>query len=739
MFKDSQKTLGIIAKHTFTLFNFVNLVLALMVAFTGSFKNLLFIFIAIANTLISIINELRAKKIVDRLKLMSAKRPEVERNGKIYEITPEEVRKDDLVVMKLGDQVLFDSVITEGTIEVNESFLTGEPDNITKTIGEKLLSGSFVVSGLCKAKVEHVGDDNSLTKIEKSAREIRTEGSELFRLMNKIIKYISYALIPIGILLLWARFRVPDTTQEVAITSTVAALINMIPEGLILLTSSILALATIRLSRQKVLVQDLYSIETLARVDCIALDKTGTLTTGNMTVRALACPTKNILVIDDDLRRPNQSRQESPNRIGTPAKNALLDALELILGVLPADNATSQALHKAFVKKAHRASKAQTKSASSGYDLIPFSSERKFSGIKNSRESYLLGALEFITEDKALLAFSRELPENYRALALIHRQGQKDTLLGFILLEDELRSEAKNIINYFYDNNIEIKIISGDNLNTVTKIASATGVRQPVGVDLSTVKRKDYPELVEKYNIFTRVTPEQKKSLIAALKKRGRTVAMTGDGVNDILAMKEADCSIAIGDGSDAARRSAKLVLLNSDFSAVPQIINEGRQSINNLERSTTLFLTKTVYASILAVAFVFIPLEYPFSPISMSLLNFLCIGLPGFALALEKDTSRIKNKFISNIKHYSVPTGILISIVVLIISVVSEIHNFPRPLFTTISVSAVFLLDLFLLFRISYPLNKYRGFLLALITLIFLSILFVPHLNAFFEFAPLI
>ena len=738
MTESFRKTLKIITKHTFTLFNFVNLVLALMIIFTGSFKNLLFIFIAIANTLISIINELRAKKIVDHLKLISAKRPEVERNGKIYEITPEEVKKGDLLILKLGDQVLFDSIIEEGSIEVNESFLTGESENVTKRAGQELLSGSFVVSGLCKAKVLHIGAENSLSKIEQSAQSIKTEGSQLFRLMNKIIKYISYALIPIGVLLLWARFRVPGTTQEVAVTSTVAALINMIPEGLILLTSSILALATIRLSRQKVLVQDLYSIETLARVDCIALDKTGTLTTGNMTVRALACPVKGELVLDNNLNR-NRASGSTPESPETPAKNALLDALELILGVLPADNATSQALHKAFVKKAPRASKAQTKPASLDYDLIPFSSERKYSGIESSHESYLLGALEFITKDKALLAFSQYLPENYRALSLIHRKNNKDTLLGFILLEDELRSEAKNIINYFYDNNIEIKIISGDNLNTVTKIAAATGVKQPHGVDLSTVKQKDYANLVKKYNIFTRVTPEQKKSLIAALKKHGHTVAMTGDGVNDILAMKEADCSIAIGDGSDAARRSAKLVLLNSDFSAVPTIINEGRQSINNLERSTTLFITKTVYASILALVFVFIPLEYPFSPISMSLLNFLCIGLPGFALALEKNTSRIKNQFISNIKRYSVPTGILISIAVLIISIVARIHSFPRPLLTTLSVSTVFFFDLVLLYRISRPLNHYRRILLIFIALVFLGILFIPHLNAFFEFTPLI
>ena len=753
----------IIVKNTFTLFNFVNVVLALMVAFVGSYKNMLFILIAIANTLISIVNEIRAKKIVDKLKLLTEQRPTIKKDGKSIQVDPDEVEKGDINILSLGDQVMYDSIVQSGQIEVNEAFITGEQDNIEKHPGDKLTSGSFVVAGTAEAKVEHIGADNFVNKLQHEATSIKTADAKLFKLMNNIVKYISWTLIPIGALLLWSRFRTePDTTT--AVTSTVAGLINMIPEGLILLTSSVLALATIRLSRKKVLVQDLYSIETLARVDCIALDKTGTLTTGNMTVHDY-----------------------------TPLEKSFESALKAILSHQTSENATTSALKRKFLKT--------TKFEPTGdfakiTDVIPFSSERKYSGIKTKKAEYLMGAIEFITDNKDDIDKIKQSAGDYRIIAVVKRElaaGQPEDaisqhlrgasshshnghgrescteiqgrvrlnrcenddcepstlrnstsgysvtkLLGFIRLEDEIRPTAKKIINYFYDNDIAVKIISGDDLPTVKSIAETVGVRDLTGIDLSTLESKNYQKLVQDYSIFTRVTPSEKKRLIEALKKQGNTVAMTGDGVNDILAMREADVSLAIGEGSDAARRASKLVLLNSGFESVPSIIDEGRQSINNLERSTSLFLAKTVYASLLAVIFLILPFSYPYMPIEMSLLNFACIGFPGFILALEHNTARIKNRFLTNIIEYSVPIGLTVTICMLALSITAHYVGFSKPELNTASVIITFAIDIFLIYWISRPLNKLRGALFFSIIGIFAAVFLIPFARKFFEFTYL-
>ncbi len=709
-FSKNHPIIHIILKNTFTLFNLVNVILALMVAFVGSFKNMLFIFIAIANTLISIINEIRAYKIVQKMRLITEQKPTVLRDGKSYQIAPEEVKKGDIMVLSLGDQIMYDSTMEEGTLEVNEAFITGEQDNIEKHPGDELISGSFVVAGSAKAKVEHVGEENSVTKLESEAHHLKTADSKLFTLMNKIVRYISYTLIPVGALLLWSRFRT-EADATTAITSTVAGLINMIPEGLILLTSSVLALATIRLSRKKVLVQDLYSIETLARVDTICLDKTGTLTTGKMKVKDFILPDGTIL--------------ESPSKAPTPAEKSFLRALESILRHQIADNDTASALKEKFLKRP------KFDEIAGIIEDIPFSSDRKYSGIRTKDSEYLLGATDFITKDQKIIKKIKNYSENCRVLSVFKNQ----EYLGCVRLEDEIRKNAPEIVNYFYANDIEPKIISGDDLQTVQSIAATVGVKDLRGIDLSSVNNPNYDKLIKDYSIFTRVKPAQKKQLIKALKKASRTVAMTGDGVNDILAMKEADCSIAIGDGSDAARRSAKLVLLDSDFAKVPPIIDEGRQSINNLERSTSLFLAKTVYATILAVLFVILPLSYPFSPIEMSLLSFACIGFPGLALALEHNTARIKDKFTYNIKHYSVPTGLTVAASMVILSIVATTNNFGREKLTTLSAIIVFSIDCILIYQISKPLNFYRALLLILIIAIFLAVLFIPFLRQFFEF----
>ncbi|MBQ3293299.1 HAD-IC family P-type ATPase [Candidatus Saccharibacteria bacterium] len=741
----SHPILHIIIKNTFTLFNFVNLVLALMVAFVGSYKNMLFILIAIANTLISIVNEVRAYKIVQKMRLISEQKPTVTRDGKTFQVLPEEIKKGDIVILSLGDQILYDSIMEEGVLEVNESFITGEQDSIEKHQGDELISGSFIVAGTAKAKVIHVGEENSITKLEQAAHHVRTADSKLFTLMNKIVRYISYTLIPVGALLLWSRFRTEQDTTT-AITSTVAGLINMIPEGLILLTSSVLALATIRLSRKKVLVQDLYSIETLARVDTICLDKTGTLTSGNMVVQDFILPDGTTF---DKITFPIP-----------PAQKSFLTALNAILTHQMSENATTTALKKALAKSA------KFEELDGITEVIPFSSDRKYSGLRTKDAEYLLGATEFITDDNEGIKKAKEYSKEYRVLAVVQnstsvlsgdsgarqrevkravpvatgdgdaaRERTASTILGYIRLKDEIRKNAPEIINYFYKNDIIPKVISGDDLATVQEIAKTVGIKDLRGIDLSTLKNPNYNQLVRDYTIFTRVKPEQKKSLIHAFKKQGGTVAMTGDGVNDILAMKEADCSIAIGEGSDAARRSAKLVLLDSDFDRVPSIIDEGRQSINNLERSTALFLAKTVYATILAVIFVVLPFSYPFSPIEMSLLNFTCIGFPGLILALEKNTARIKDRFTTNIIEYSFPIGLTVSICMLILSIISHHQNFTRFELTTTSVFIAFAIDLILIYWISKPLNLLRGSLILVIIAIMIGAFLIPFAREFFEF----
>ena len=745
----------ILLKNTITVFNFVNLVLAIMVIIVGSYKNLLFIVIAIANTLISIVNEVRAKRIVDKMRLTTEQRPTVIRDGKTIQINQSNIVEGDLLVYSLGDQILVDCRLEEGVVEVNESFITGEQEALTKQRGDKLISGSFVVSGTCKATAMAVGSKSELNRIEQTAHTVKSSNSKLFNLMNNIVKYISFALIPIGILLLFARFRVDDTTTEVAVTSTVAALINMIPEGLILLTSSVLALATIRLSRKNVLVQDLYSIETLARVNTICLDKTGTLTTGRMRIHDFTLPDGTVLT--------------GTTKTPSLAEKTFETALASILSHQAAENATVTALKQKFARKSN------TCEIEDVIDIINFSSERKYSGIRTSKATYLLGAIDFITDDKFLIKKIKSASEGYRTRTVVKRitegtrskssatndeQGSKvspvtidqseldenksflsssDKLLGFIRLEDEIRPDAKQIINYFYENDIAVKIISGDDLEAVTAIANRVGVKEPKGVNLSDYKNPNYDKLVKEYNIFTRVTPTQKKDLIKAIKDQGSTVAMTGDGVNDILAMKESDVSIAIGDGADAARRSAKLVLLNSGYEAVPSIIDEGRQSINNLERSTTLFLAKTIYASILAVAFAIIPIAYPYTPIEMSLLNFACIGLPGLILALEPNTARIKNQFVKNIISFSVPVGITVSVTMLILAIVANLNSFSRPELLTASLFVTFIIDLAMLYQLCKPLNFLRSALLIVIIAIVIGVYCIPYTRSLLDLSFLL
>ena len=696
----SKSVKQILAENTFTLFNFINLILGVAIVLVGSYKNLLFLGVVVCNTLISTIQEIRAKKTVDKLSVISSSKARVIRDGNKKEIHINNIVLDDLVIYELGNQVVVDSKVVEGFCEVNESFITGEAKTIYKKEGDTLLSGSFIVSGSVKAKVIHVGLDNYTSVISHDAKKVKKEiNSEIMRSLNKIVKYVSIALVPIGILLLLRQFSIDDNTTQNAVVTVVAAVVGMIPEGLILLVSSVLAISVLRLSNYNVLVQDLYALETLARVDTLCLDKTGTITEGVMEVVDVL-PLNNHMI------------------------NEIDEALSMIVFNLDDKNPTFTAIKEKYknisTKKALR--------------KIPFSSDRKYSGITLKNESLIMGAPEFIL-GKELIKYERkieELSKENRVLVLIKTDAMKDNIipknkeaLAFILIRDKVRKEAVKTLEYFMENDVDIKIISGDSVSTVSNVARQVGLEIKGIYDARNINEDtDINLVVEENTVFGRVKPDQKKLLISALKSNGHVVAMTGDGVNDVLALKESDCGVAMNDGSDAARNVSELVLLDSNFDSMPKIVKEGRRTINNVERSATLFLSKTIYASLLALLFLFINYTYPFIPIQMTLINSLTIGIPAFILALEPNKSRVKGKFFVNVISKAIPSGITTVVNILLLVFVASLLNIPNKQTSTIAVIITAYTAILLIYRISKPLNTLRKSLLVLLTCIFCTVL---------------
>ena len=561
----TKSTKQIIRENALTLFNIINIVLAVAVILVGSYKNVTFIGIIVVNTLISTFQELRSKKTIDKLSVISSTKVHVIRDGKEQEIGINDIVVDDIIHLRLGNQIVTDSEIIEGTVEVDESFITGESETLHKKEKEMLLSGSFIVSGSCYAKVVHVGYENYTAKIASDTKYIKPISSEIMRSLNKIVSTISFAIVPIGILLFSRQLFLEDSNIQYAVVNTVAALIGMIPEGLVLLTSTVLAVSVIRLSKYKVLVQDLYCIETLARVDTICLDKTGTITEG-------------VMEVADVIPKGNLNKDELGNLLGK------------IMATSEDNNPTSLAIRNAFYNKDTKKIK----------EVVPFSSEKKYSGvIMEDKKAYLLGAPEFLLENHGQ-KYKKELEkytEDYRVVTLVETEDKKvkgkgmvnaKNVLCFILLRDKIRKEAKDTLSYFKEQGVQVKIISGDNKDTVLNIAKRAGVGEQLkAIDLSTLKdEEEIKKAALEYDIFGRVKPEQKHTLIKALKDSGHTVAMTGDGVNDCLALKEADCSIAMASGSDAARSVSQLVLLDSNFASMSHVVAEGRRTINNIERS---------------------------------------------------------------------------------------------------------------------------------------------------------
>ena len=661
----------IIATNVFTLFNFLNLFLAIAVFSVKSYKNLFFLGVVICNTLISTIQEIHSKKIVDKLSVISSTKVTAIRSGIKKEITINEIVLDDILEFKAGNQIVTDCVICSGEVEVNESYITGESDNVLKKAGDMLLSGSFIVSGKAIGKVEHISEENYTATISKEAKYIKKCKSEIMSSLNKIIKIVTTAIIPVGLLLFFNQLGLDGNDYKHAVVNTVAAIIGMIPEGLVLLTSTVLAVSVIRLSKKKVLVQELFCIENLARVDVLCLDKTGTITEGNMEV---------IDII------PIFKKKQDMEQILTAISNTSDDT-----------NQTMTAIKDKYNKSNNWEPEIILKEKLEDYKEI----------LKDNIEKYRVIVLGHTKE----LIESNVLP-------------QKIEIIGFILISDKIRKDAKETLEYFKEQGVEIKIISGDNPITVSKIAMQAGVENSDKyIDATTlINDTQILEAVSCYTVFGRVSPIQKKKIIMALKEKGHTVAMTGDGVNDVLALKEADCSIAVASGSDASRNVAQLVLLDSDFKSMPDVVAEGRRTINNISRSATLFLAKTIYATILAILFVFINEPYPFMPIQLSLISIVTIGIPSFILALEPNKERVKGNFLQTIISKAIPTALTVILNIILIVIIQQKYNFSVETYSTLCVISTAIIGLTLLLKLCLPFNILRCSWIFSMILLFLG-----------------
>ncbi|MBQ3842038.1 MAG: HAD-IC family P-type ATPase [Ruminiclostridium sp.] len=656
------KSVGqIIKENTLTFFNFLNIVLAVLVLIFGEIKNAMFIGVIFCNTGIGIFQEIRAKRTIDRLTLISAPKAHVIRDGTEKEILNSRIVEGDLVVFRSGMQASADCEVVTGECEVNESLITGESDPIYKKPGDKILSGSFIVSGESRAVAVGLGADSFANKITSGAKYVKKTDSKMMRAINTILKGISICIIPIMLLLIYDGVFVSGQTVNRAMVSTVAAVIGMIPEGLVLLTSIVLAVSAIRLAQNRTLVQDMYCIETLARVDVLCLDKTGTITEGSMQV----VETKNFDCTDAEL---------------DAAMTALMTALS-------DTNPTFCAV------KEHWGGSSDWTAG----EIMPFSSARKWSGASfEGKGTYIMGAGEFIlgSDYAGIKQKVEEFSAGGRRVIILAHSPESFTEkavpagtkpLAMIAITDKIRAEAPDTLRYFAEQGVDIKIISGDNPVTVSCVSQKAGVKNAEKyIDASSVD--NIGELVDEYTVFGRVTPPQKLELVKALKAKGHTVGMTGDGVNDVLALKEADCSVAMQSGSEAARNVSNLVLLDSNFASMPKVVAEGRRSINNVERSASLFLSKTTYSLLLAILFVIIQLPFLFEPIQMTLINALCIGVPSFLLALQPNKELIRGSFISNVIRKAIPNGVSAVISLSAGIICANIYGFTTEELSTVS-----------------------------------------------------
>ena len=642
----------ILRENVITFFNLVFVILAVLLCIFSDWNDLIstvgrfgFMILVIFNSLIGIVQELRAKRTIDKLSLISAPKAAVLRNGEEQEIPVTDIVLDDITILSTGSQICADAVITEGSIEVNESLITGEPDAISKPVGSHVMSGSFVIAGSAKAQVEHVGADNFANKISEGAKYFKKPNSEIWRSLMLIVKIMAIIIVPIGIALFCVKNYLQDTNVSVNANAigAITSVLGMIPNGLVALTSTVFCVSVIRLAKRNVLAQDMYCVETLARVDVLCLDKTGTITEGSMEVK---------------FTEP----------LGEHNKQEVLQMVCDVMNAIPDDNATANALRTYASKVSPKSGEAET--------IIPFSSSRKWSGARFDGVSYVIGAPEFVfraqgVPEETAAKIAEYASQGFRVMALASSPnafGDNElpsnlTPESLICITDKIRPEAPDTLRFFKEQGVTIKIISGDNPETVRAVAKRAGLEDCENIiDMSTITTDE--ELVEaanKYTIFGRVLPDQKLALIKALKAAKHTVAMTGDGVNDVLALKASDCSIAMASGSDAAKNVSSLVLLDSNFASMPQVVAEGRRSINNLERSAALYLTKTIYNTLLAILFMIVSHQLPFSPQNLTLMGAVTIGIPSLVLALEPNNSRVEGKFLPKVLANSLPGGITV------------------------------------------------------------------------------
>ena len=694
-------TKEIVISNVFTYFNLIFLVITILLIMVGSFRNLTFLPIIIGNTVIGIVQEIRAKKTLEKMSLLNAPHADVIRNGSVKQISTEELVKDDVILLTAGKQICADAVVISGNIQVNESLLTGEADEVEKTEGSTLMSGSFVVSGECYARLEKVGNESYISKLSLEAKSMGgKEQSEMIRSINLIVKWVGIVIIPIGLILFWQSHFVNGESITKSVTSTVAAIIGMIPEGLYLLTTVALALSTMKLARKKVLLHDMKSIETLARVDVLCVDKTGTITEPDMKLKEIflcknsgADGTQTALTLDE-------------------LKSLILDYANASVD----NNATMLAL-KAYAAEAltnntsalHRTAVSQQ----------AFSSSLKYGSVTFSDGTYLLGAPEFIMHEDFARIEEEIIPyadKGDRVLLFARYNGENVengingsvTPLGFVALANPIRANAVKTFEYFKSQGVAIKVISGDNPRTVSRIAIQAGIESAESfVDAATLDTEDkIADAVNKYTVFGRVTPKQKKQLVKALQAKEHTVAMTGDGVNDILAMKDADCSVAMASGSEAAAQAAQVVLLDSDFAHMPDVVYEGRRVVNNIQRSASLFLVKNIFSLLLSLFSVILMVTYPLEPAQVSLISMFTIGVPGFLLALEQNKDRIKGHFITNVMLKALPGGLTDVIAVGELVVCGEVFCISDASIGTIATLVLSVVGFMILFKISEPLN---------------------------------
>lgn len=703
----SKTTKEIIQENVFTYFNLIFLVLAVLLCLVGSFRDLTFLPVIVLNTLIGIIQETRAKKVLDNLTMLNAPHAMVIRDGKKSQINAEDLVIDDIVIFEAGNQVCADAEVCAGEVQVNESLLTGESDEITKRKGDQLMSGSFIVSGQCHARLDKVGADSYISRLTLEAKAMQnTEQSEMIRSLDKLVKWVGVAIIPIGIILFIQAFVFQGEGFRSSVTSMIAAVIGMIPEGLYLLASVALAVSSIRLAQKKVLLHDMKCIETLARVNVLCVDKTGTITENTMEVQDVI---------------PTKEYEEGKM---CPLSELLGD----FTAAQSSDNITMEAMKRYF--KIASGKKAVAKTG--------FSSASKYSSVTFEEASYVLGAPEFVLKEQYENyeeAISAHASKGARVLVFGTAKEEPDgkplkeavTPLAYVLLANPIRQEAKETFTYFAEQGVEVKVISGDNPLTVSEVAKEAGIAGAERyVDASTLHTEEEMRAAVLNNaVFGRVTPNQKRKFVQILKEEGKTVAMTGDGVNDVLALKDADCSIAMASGSDAAAQASQLVLLESDFSCMPEVVLEGRRVVNNIQRSASLFLVKNIFSFLLSlVSFVFM-FTYPLEPSQISLISMFTIGVPAFFLALEPNKNIIKGHFLTNVFLKALPAALTDVLAVGALVIFGRTFGVSSADISTAATMLLSIVGFMILYTISAPMNVLRSVILGgcIVGLLFCSI----------------